>query len=232
MKLKLLPFLISLLFVDDGFGQSKSMSVPVYKSGDTTLHYQWQRERIAQMKMRDPLVSKDSLVLLVSSENWAVEIHTNDFKTFSGKQYFFTRKIVGDGEVQSLNLENNLLFNVKPIKMSHARAVYEAFTKRSIASIPNESDVWKWGMSFDGISYAFEYATPVSYTLKSYSNPSNARYQVVEAAAIDDFIKEIEAKLGLSKSFLAFLNTLPPGTYHTGGITVYNNTGKKRKAAK
>lgn len=232
MKLKLLLFLISLLVAIDGFGQSKSVSVPVYKSGDTTGYYGIQRERIAQMKMRDPLVSKDSLTLLLSSDNWAVEIHTNDFKAFTGKQYFFTRKIVREGKIQSLNSENDLLFSVKPIKKSQARAIYEAFTERSIASIPNELDIRKWGMSFDGISYSFEYATPASYTLKNYSNPSNARYHVKEAAAIDDFIREIETKLGLSKSFLVFLNKLPPGTYHTGGITAYNNTGKKRKAAK
>lgn len=66
MKLKLLPVLVALLLTIDGFGQSKSISVSIYKSGDTTLQYRMQRQRIALMKMRDPLVSKDSFLLRIA----------------------------------------------------------------------------------------------------------------------------------------------------------------------
>lgn len=232
MKLKLLSVLVALLLTIDGFGQSKSMSIPTHKSGDTTLHYKIQRQRIALMKMRDPQVSADSFLLIVSSENWAIEIRTNDFKAFSGKQYLFTRQIVRDGKVLSPERKSEWLFDIKAIKKSQARVIYEAFTKRSIAAIPDQQDIPQWGMSFDGTSYAFEYATPASYTLKSYSNPSSARYKASKAAAIDDFIREIESTLKLPVSFLTFLDKLPPGTYHTGGITAYTNTGKRRKARK
>ena len=232
MKLKLLPVLVALLLTIDGFGQPKSVSVPIHKSGDTTLLYKMQRQRIALMKMRDPLVSKDSLLLLVSSENWAVEIHTNDFRAFSGKRCLFTRQIVRDDKVQSLNRKSELLFDSKPIKKSQARAIYEAFMKRSIPAIPDQQDIRQWGMNFDGTSYAFEYATPASYTLKSYSNPSSARYKVTEAEAVDDFVREIESTLKLPVSFLTFLDKLPPGTYHTGGITAYTNAAKRRRARK
>jgi hypothetical protein len=227
MKLKLL---VALLLTIEGFGKTKSVSVPVY--GDTTGRYKMRRDMIAHMKMRDPLVSKNSFLLRVSSENWAVEIHTRDFKSFSGKQYFFTRQIVRDGEVLSPTPESELLFKTKPIKKPQARAVYDAFTKRSIISIPDERDIQRWGLTSDGLSYLFEYATPASYTLKSYSNPSGARYNVKEAATVDDFIREIETTLKLPVSFLTFLDKLPPGTYHTGGITAYTNTEYGRKAPK
>lgn len=229
MKLKLL---VALLLAIEGFGQTKSMSIPIHKSGDTTLHYKMQRQRIALMKMRDPLVSVDSLLLIVSSENWAIEIRTNDFKAFSGKQYLFTRQIVHDGRVLSPDRKSELLFDIKPIKKLQARVIYKAFTRRSITAIPDQQDIRQWGMSFDGTSYAFEYATSASYTFKSYSNPSGARYNVKEAAAIDDFIREIESTLKMPVSFLAFLDKLPPGTYHTGGITTYTNTEAKHKAPK
>lgn len=227
MKLKLVPFWISLLFAIDGFGQSKSVSVPVYKSGDTTGYYGIQRERIAQMKMRDPLVSKDSCLIRVSCENWSVEVSSADLKTFEGRQYFFTKQYLSSDARWSREL-----FKTKSISKSQARAVYEAFLVRSIASIPDEEDIPRWPWGADGVRYLIEYSTPSTYSLKTYWEPSSARYEIVAAAAIDDFIREIKAKLGLSKSFLVFLNKLPPGTYHTGGITAYNNAGKKRKAAK
>ena len=71
MKLKLLTVIVALLLTVEGFGQSKRM--PVFKSGDKAGYNNAQRERIAHMKMRDPLVLKDSLLLRVSCENWAVE---------------------------------------------------------------------------------------------------------------------------------------------------------------
>lgn len=228
MKLGLLSGLLALLFAVDVYGQVKFVSVPFYKSGDTSGHYKTQRKRIAQMKMRDPFVSKDSLLLRISSENWSVEIISTDLKTFAGRQYFFTKEVVPSGEQEN----KGLLFKTKPMSKSQALAVYEAFQKKSISSIPSENDIRGWSLGADGVSYLIEYSNPSTYSFKSYWEPSSSRYRLVEAAAVDDFVKEVEAKLELASSFLAFLNKLPAGTYHTGGITAYTNTGKKHKARK
>ncbi|SEJ84416.1 hypothetical protein SAMN05216327_12417 [Dyadobacter sp. SG02] len=228
MKLKWLPVLIASLFAVKGFGQSKSVSIPVYKSGDTTLHYKWQRERIARMKMIDPLASNYAFLLRISCENWSVEIKSINFKTISGRQYFFTREVAA----QSGNSDRDLLFKVKRISRADALAIYQAFKKDSIKSIPDEQAIRGWPLGADGMSYLIEYKTYSAYTFKTYWEPSSSRHRLKEAAAIDDFVKAIEARLGLGKSFLAFLNTLPPGTYHTGGITVHTNTGKKGKIRK
>lgn len=225
MKLKLLTVIVALLLTTDGFGQSKRM--PVFKSGDKAGYNNAQRQRIAHMKMRDPLVLKDSLLLRVSCENWAVEVFSADLKTFEGRQYFITKHYL-----RSEGRSSEELFKTKSMSKSHAREIYEAFVAKSVASIPDEKDIRGWPWGADGISYIIEYSTPSTYSFKTYWEPSASRYHVAEAAVIDDFVREIKWKLDLSTHFLAFLNKLPPGTYHTGGITVYTNTGKKRKSRK
>lgn len=225
MRLGLLSGLLALLFAVEVYGQVKSVSVPVYKSGDTTLHYKTQRERIAQMKMRDPFVSKDSFLLRVSSENWSVEIISADLKTFEGRQYFFTKQVEPSGEQEN----KRLLFKTKPMSKSQALAVYDTFQKKSISSIPSENDIRGWPLGADGVSYLIEYSNPSTYSFKSYWEPSSSRYRLVEAAAVDDFVKELNEKLELRTSFYAFLDKLPSGTYHAGGIAAYTNKGKKRK---
>lgn len=228
MKLRWLALLVALLFAIEGFGQVDSVSVPVYKSGDTTLHYKWQRQRIASMKMMDPLASNYRLMLRISCENWSVEVKSINLKTISGRQYFYTRKVAQQGG----NSDGKLLFRVKRIRRSDALAILESFKKYSIASIPDQQDIPRWPFGADGMSYLIEYKTYSTYTFKSYWEPSSSRYELKEAAAIDGFVKEIEAKLELGTLFLAFLDKLPSGTYHTGGISTYTNRRKKDKARK
>ncbi|MGG7665317.1 hypothetical protein [Dyadobacter sp. BHUBP1] len=232
MTLKLVPFLISLLFAIDGFGQSKSISVPVYKSGDTTLFYKWQRERIAQMKMRDPLVSKDSLLLIFSTDTRAVEIFTNDFRTFYGFQYVCTTRYLSEEKRRRRRKgDPKLLFNVTKLDTAQAHVVYSVFKNLSILSIPDSQDIPGWPTGVDGITYLVEHSTPSSYAFKTYWTPSVARDRLREAAAIDDLSKKLDHLLGLHDSFMAFIDKLPAGTYHTGGIG-FITTHKKRRGHK
>lgn len=228
MKLGLLSGLLALLFAIDVNGQVKSVSVPLHKSGDTTGHYKIQRERIVRMKMRDPLVFRDSFLLRISNESWSVEVISADLKTFGGQRYFFTKQVVPSGGPEG----KELLFKTKPMSQSQALAVYEAFKKYSVASIPSERDIAGWPLGADGVSYLIEHSGPSTYSFKSYWEPSSQRYRLKQAEAVDNFVKEVEVKLELATSFLAFLNKLPAGTYQTGGMNVYTNTSKKQKTRK
>ncbi len=229
MKLKLLPFLISLLFVDDGFGQSKSLSVPVYKSGDTTGYYGIQRQRIVQMKMRDPLVSKDSLLLIFSTDTRAVEVFTNDFRTFYGFQYVFTTRYLSEEKRRRRRKgDPKLLFNVTKLDTIQAQVVYSVFKNLSILSIPDSRDIPGWPIGADGITYRVEHSTPNSYAFKTYWTPSVARDQLKEAAAIDDLSKKLDQLLGMHDSFIALIDKLPAGTYHAGGIGLITTHTKRR----
>lgn len=228
MKQILLGFLIALLFAIEGFGQPKSVSVPVNKSGDTTGYYKVMRQRIAQMKMYDPLASNDALLLRVSCENWSVEVRSINLKTISGSVYFFTRKAGTPGG----NGVGEFFFKKKRMSRSKALAINQSFQKYEIASIPDQKDIRRWPLGSDGMDYLIEHKDHSTYTFKTYWEPSSSRYEIKEAAAIYGFIREIESTLELPAAFLAFLNKLPRGTYHTGGITAYTNTGKKGKARK
>lgn len=227
MRLKLLFGLLALLFTMEVNGQVKYVSVPVNQNGDTTGYYKIQRNRTFQMKMRDPLTSKDSLLIRVSTENWSVEVISRDLKTFEGRQYFFTTKLV-----PSEGRRGGELFSTKSMTKAQALAIYRAFQEKSIASIPNERDINGWPLGADGIAYVIEHSTASTYSLKSYWEPSSARYQLKEGVAVQDFVKTIETELEMATSLLAFLDGLPAGTYHTGGITAYTNKAEKRKSRK
>lgn len=227
MKLKLVFSLLAWLFTVEVNGQAKSVSVPLNRNGDTTGYYAIQRNRTAQMGMRDALASKDSILIRVSTENWLVEVTSRDFKTFEGRQYFFTAPVVPSEERRS-----DKLFKSKSMSKAQAEAIYRAFQEKSVALVPSQEDIRGWPWGGDGITYVIEHSTPFIYSLKSYWQPSSVRYQLKEGAAVYNFVKTIENELELATSFLAFLDELPAGTYHTGGITAYTNKAERRKSRK
>jgi hypothetical protein len=208
-------------------GQAKIISIPMTSRGDTSFWYKYQHEKFAEIGIEDLIHSKDSLVLRVSTEIQMVEIHMANFNTFTGKVYNFTKRVLREPYQQDREMRNKFLFNEKALKKTTARQIYELFKKFSIDTIPSQEQIKRWPMGFDGMSYIIEYATPSTYSFKSYWEPASSRYTLKEAAAIDNFTKELRAKLELYTSFDSFINSLPTGTYRAGGISVI--TTKKKQ---
>ncbi len=181
------------------------------------------------MGMSNLIYSKDTMVLRFSTEIQAVEIRTADFKTFSGTLYNFTKKYVPDSCQQEKEKQSKLLFNKTAINKTAARQIYETFKKLSIDTVPSQEQIERWPMFSDGISYVIEYATPSVYSFKSYGEPWGSRNELKEAAAIDDLVRELKVSLPLYTSFDSFINSLPVGTYHAGGISLITTSKESKK---
>lgn len=179
------------------------------------------------MGISNLIYSKDSLVLRFSTEIQAVEIRTADFKTFSGTLYNFTKKYVPDSGQQEK--QNKLLFNKTAIDKTTARQIYETFKKLSIDTVPSQEQIKRWPILSDGMIYVIEYATPSVYSFKSYGEPWVSRIELKEAAAIDDLVRELKVSLQLYTSFDSFINSLPVGTYHAGGISLITTSKESKK---
>ncbi|MEO6285758.1 MAG: hypothetical protein ABIN80_28270 [Dyadobacter sp.] len=203
------------------------MSIPVNTNGDTSFWNKYQSEKFAEIGLSNLAQSRDSLILRISTEIQSIEIRTTNFETFSGKIYNFTKKVSLNPDQQSKEVQNKWLSNKTAIKPTTARQVYELSKKLSIDTIPSEEQIKRWPIGADGMSYIIEYATPSTYSFKSYWEPSTSRYTLKEAAAIDNFTKELKATLELYTCFDTFINSLPAGTYHAGGILAITTTKKR-----
>jgi hypothetical protein len=212
--------------------QGKIISIPMTSSGDTSLSYQFQTERFAQIGLSSLVYSTDSLVLRFSTEIQAVEIRTADFKTFSGYLYNFTTRHSPYSREQNKETPNKLLFNKTALNKKTARQIYETFEKLSISDIPSEEKIKGRSIGSDGMTYIVENATPSTYSFKTYWEPSITRNRMKEVVPVDDFFRELRATLDMYTSFDSFVNSLPAGTYHAGGILTITTSKETKKRSR
>jgi len=65
------------------YGQSKHISIPQYKNGDTTLWFKWQNERDDKLKLPHLISATDNFHFRFWTNGQAVDIWTNDNKQHS-----------------------------------------------------------------------------------------------------------------------------------------------------
>ena len=217
------PYLIIIACVSfaASVAQTKTCSIPVYGKNDTTLWYTWRKTDAKQMGLADLTKSQDSLHFRFWTETQAIEIWTNDFKTYNGLLSNHTEKIEKDDKPRKF------YSNKTAIDTATARKVYNLFADNLIFQIPDDKDIKGWDQGFDGEELLMEYSTKTTYSFKRYWTPS-AFKELKEAVVIEKSTKDLEVILDMEKSWSAFLSELPEGCYRAGEMTM-TCTDKKKK---
>ena len=211
---------IILLVEQLSFGQGKRISIPSSGNADTSLWYKWQQERIIKTGLPSLINSSEKLHFRFSTETQAVEVWTNDFNVFNGTFANYTT-------TYEANLKPELFYSDKShLDTATARKVYNLFHKLSVFSIPTDTKIEGWSAGSDGDEYLIEYSTPREYSFKEYWTPSYYKDKIKEAEAIFTLANQLEKLLKMSKSFSAFIHSLPYGSYHEGGMFVITISNK------
>jgi hypothetical protein len=229
-KRTFIPTLLFLLTVQTTFGQTKNISIPTYKNGDTSLWFKWQQEKYAKVGLPNLTNSYDSLHFRFSTETQAIDIWTADFKTFNGTFANFTTSSDPNKYKKENPPADKFYSNKDKLDTATARQVYNIFNELSIFSIPTGDSIEGWHLGNDGDEYLIEYSTPTNYSFKEYWTPSYYKDKIIEAASIDSLAKQLETTLQMQKAFGLFLNTLPIGCYFSGSFFVTCTQKPKKKA--
>lgn len=213
------------------FGQTKNISIPTYKSGDTSFWYKWQKEKFAKIGLVDLITLKDGMHFRLSTETQAVEIWTADFRTFYGTFANYTTTYDPDKYERKKPKPEKFYSNKTELDTATSRRVYYIFMSLSIFSIPTQDSIPGWYSGNDGIEYLIEFSTPAEYSFKGYWTPSAYKDKIKEAALIDSLTNQLETTLQMQQSFSTFIDSLPFGSYNAGGISIVTTlkANKRRK---
>jgi hypothetical protein len=221
VKLKML-FPAILVLVMCGMAKAQKPSTP--RIIDTAITYKWLKEDIIKIGLKDLMRSSDQVYFRFWCKNQLVEIWTSDQNSFQGKLVSYTSKY--DPQAYSNPGKKEKIFtNHIDIDPSTAKRIYERATEVELFNIPPQANIKGWQQGTDGYSVSLEYSDPLKYSMKYYWSPA---FQVAlpEAKLINEFEAFLETTLGLREKWAAFIDGLPKGCYHTGGLAVIC-TGRK-----
>ena len=202
--------IVILLLGRFSFGQSKDVSIPINNKIDTSYWYEVQQNKYSKAGLPNLINSSDTLHIRFSNEVQAIDVWTNDFKTFYGT---FTNFTTSTGQ--------EIFFSDKSyLDTGIAKLVYKIFIELSIFNIPTIQKIPKWEQGFDGKEFIIEYSTPKIYSFKEYWSPSYFKNKIKMAATIDSLTHRLEETLQMQQSFGKFITMLPSGCYHGGSILI------------
>jgi hypothetical protein len=209
------------------YGQNnKTINVPRYKNGDTTLWYKWQHERDDKLKLTHLISSTDNFHFRLWTDGQAIDIWTDDNKTFFGLLTNFTDSYEPYDMKKQKSKPSTTFANQVQLDTSLARQSYNLI--KVISSIPSQDSIKGWGLGFDGISYLFETSTPSYYSFKSYWTPNAQDTNLVEAKQIQKFVDEIYVLLNLRNEYDKFFATLKPGSYTSDHFIITTKLTEKQ----
>ena len=187
--------------------QPKTINIPTYNDGDTTLWYGWKTELIDELKLDDLLkinefrfrLWTDNQVIDVTDRKGTVTTFEREYdeKNYQkkGKLYSETVKIVEPTLSQFLEL----------LKSS------------GIIELSSEEDIDGWAQGFDGITYTIEYSTAEEYNFRTYWTP-DIQPELPEAVLVENFVQKTNELLNLKMVYDQFFAKLPKGCYNNGDI--------------
>lgn len=229
-----LLFCFVLFALQTTLGQIKTISVPTYPDGDTSLWFNWQQEKFLKSGLPDLVKSTDRTHFRFSTETQAVDIWTKDFITFYGTLANYTTRYDPDKYKQEKPKPEKFQSSISEIDTAVAKQIFLVLESLAIFSIPTSDSIVGWESGMDGTEILIEYSTPHTYSFKEYWTPSHFKTELWQAAAIDSLENQLNTTLEMRKAFGVFINSLPHGCYRAGSffVTCTIKSDKKSKKRK
>ena len=198
---------------------------------DTTFWYKLKQTDRNKIGLKDLARSRDSFYIRFWMENQAVEIWTNDFKTFGGKLSIHTEKVGTRYSNAEISGRKQFFSTIKNLDTSLSRIIYQYFLMSSIIDIPTEKRIQGWEKGDDGTELILETATPTTYSFKTFWSPEMQR-GLPQAGKVTNLFKTLDSTLKLNNQWKRFLSSLPEGWYRYGEIALRHNPIFKRSKEK
>jgi hypothetical protein len=204
--------------------QNDPLRIPARKMIDTAFTYKWLKEDVVKIGLEDLLSSRDKLHFRFWCRYQFVEIWARNRNTYFGELISYTSKY--DPNAYSNPEKKEKIFTKhNAIDTVLARQIYERAMDIAVFEIVAQEKIQGWREGTDGYRVSLEYSDPLRYSMKYYWSPAS-QVAVPEAKSINEFEAFLETNLGLREKWKTFIEGLPKGCYHTGGLAVVC-TGRK-----
>lgn len=189
---------------------------------DTSLWYKETRRVLKRAGIPDIVFSKDTFHVHIWREMSLADIYSTDLKNFQGTLVVFTHKI---GERPEYKDED---FHYKKISIDTGTAhdLADIYRSLHIQEIPTARSIKGWGDVSDCEVLSIEKSFPSLYSFKRYWAPDFFQSKLSQARRINYLYKVVSVILQSDQKFDTFLNTLPKGMYHYGGMIGVSSPNK------
>lgn len=189
---------------------------------DTTTRYTWFKESVLKLRLNDLMESSESLHFRFWCKNQVIEIWIDEQNTFRGNLVSYTSKYDPNAYLNPGRKEKILTKKVA-IDTVVAKRIYEQAMDITLFDIPAQNKIKGWKQGVDGYSVSLEFSSPLKYSVKYYWSP-DFQVAVPEAKLITEFEAFLESIVGMREKWTTFIDALPKGCYHTGGLAVVCNS--------
>jgi hypothetical protein len=186
---------------------------------DTSFWFQLKLQDAKRIGLPDLTITSDSLHFRYWMENQAIEIWTNDYKTFYGNISNHTETIQNNEKNRSSVKAAGFYSNKTELTPLHAKEVFELFERCHLFQLPSDKNIKGWVQGDDGEELLFEFSTRHYYSFTTFWTPS-AQENVPEAVTLNKLNQELRSLLNLNLSWNTFLSSLPNGCYRHGEMMI------------
>jgi hypothetical protein len=215
--MKRIYFILFMLWVArPGCCQQKKINIPVNKYWDSARWKDYLNRDTDDFGLKNLYKNNDLVHFRISTDIYAVDIWTNDHKTFGGSFSVFT----SGNSYRGLKRKkpNKNYCRTKPLDTATAAKIYRLFQSQSVFSIPPQDSIKGWNMGDDGEDCNIEYSTPTYYSAKFYWTPE-VFPTLHEAITINYVWIKLYNMLDMENEFGNLIHSLPAGAYSAGGNT-------------
>jgi hypothetical protein len=206
--------------------KKKHVDIPLYKDGDTSVMYRYEQGKAKQLGLPDLITSRDTFHFRFWANGQAVEIWSQDYKTFNGRVTNFTESYEEFDMKKQKQPPSTMFFNQTVLDSSASRKVFEL--TNAVISIPQQDSIEGWYNGFDGETYVFETSTSSFYSFKDYWTPSAYVDKLPEAKQVQSFADTLRVLLNLEEEYDNFFATLKPGSYTNDHFMIMTKVSERR----
>ncbi len=229
MKLNVIKIFLLVLFTAFNtivFSQTdKQIYIPTYSNGDTSYWYKSEYKRDDKLKLKHLVSDTSNYYFRFRTDGQIIDIWSNNNKTYFGQLTNYTYTYIPYSTNKGKR-KVKIHSNHVQLDTSDARQIYRL--SKVISSIPTEDSILNWQQGDDGIIYTIETSSPNYYYFKTYWTPTYQDSTLKEAKQIQSFVDSTYLILNLNKEWESFFNTLKPGRYNSGGMSILYKFSKKQ----
>lgn len=210
----LVAMVLALTMLPLALSAQKTIEIPLYASGDTSLWYKWRMADVQRMGAVDLTHTTDSFSLRFWTGTAMLFINCTSAGS-QGEISYFTEEYF-DRERKKPRRQYHITHT---IPSEDCDSVLMLFSSLDLVHLPPQDSINGWRSGEDGEVFVVEVSTPTSYHFRDYWTPS-AFPGIAEANVLQAFVIKVRELLEMREGFSAFILSLPPGNYRTGGNTV------------
>jgi hypothetical protein len=217
---------IIILFVSVAvFGQTKMLTNVTNPNGDTSLWFKYQNVLINDLALFRLDTTTSNFYFRVWIINQVLDVWQNSDSSYSGQLTSWVTERTPAKETPT----HRTLVSRKPFSKDTVKNILNLVSTSEINKLPTDNMISGWIRGLDGLTYIIEFATPTTYSFKTYWTPEAQDTSLQEAKFIQTFIDDIFEKANGKATWNNFEKSIPYECYNVGGTIRCKVLSKKQK---